>query len=192
MVYGFTLYGYRLSVALISHASNLSHPSHPSHLSQLAAVKGDKLSLVGSPINYNENPMDSNYGGWKALPTPDAVANAMTGRMGDCGTSAAIVVVSPEGRKSFDGNGNGDGNVGGVGGLDDTTIDVELIENGGWIKVLDPETGRPFFFNEATGASLWHAPEGAGFEDATMRTFTKQRRKAMSPKRAYRVTEQEI
>ena len=159
---------------------------------------------MGSPINYNENPMDRDYGGWKALPTPDAVANAMTGRMGDPGrtgdrdTSAAIVVATPEGRKSFDGDGNGngdsdgDGDVGGVGGLDDTTIDVGLIENGGWIKVLDPETGRPFFFNEATGASLWHAPEGAGFEDATMRTFTKQRRKAMSPKRAYRVTEQEI
>ena len=161
---------------------------------RLVAVSGDgvSLSVAGeSPINYKENP----YQGWDALPMPDAAKPEKAKyeiKTTTFGSTEAAMVISPRGgRVSQDFEDSLDGDDDGKRASVSAAIDIALVEEGGWIKVLDPETGRPFYFNEATGASLWHAPK-EGFEDATKTDFSKQRRKAMSPKKQYRVTEQEI
>lgn len=131
--------------------------------------------------------------GWAYGPTPASMknqdnphykSNALLLKSVD--DESAMVASSRGGRGSIDVD---------AGGLDDSTIDVAVLkegkQGGGFIKLTDPETGRPFYFNEATGESVWHAPK-AGFKDATKENITKQRRKTMTPKQAYRITEQTV
>ena len=133
---------------------------------EMAAAGSDKHNTGTTPIAFKENPMSgdgrSMSKDWGALPTSQA--------------EASVALVERTGRANS------------------TNIDVDESAGGinTWTKVLDPETGRPFYFNETTGVSSWHPTKGANIIDATKQVFKPEQFKAMSPKQVFKITEQEV